>query len=216
MNLIVFDFDGAIADSLVVFIEATNRLAKEFGYPQVSSAQIPQIKHLSSREMIQQLAIASWKMPFFLRRFRQELHQLTPNLQLIDGMRETLEEINRQGYRLGIVTSNARQNVERFLHMQGLHPLFEFIYAGQVLLGKARVLRQLVKRYRLNPRQVICVGDETRDIEAAQQAGLRIIAVSWGLNSREVLAKHAPDVLIDRPEELLVAVTQMHMRVYVH
>lgn len=214
MSLIIFDFDGAIADSLLVFIEATNRLAKDFGYPQVSSAQIPQIKNLSSREMIQQLAIASWKMPFFLRRFRQELHQLTPNLQLIDGMRETLEEINRQGYRLAIVTSNARQNVERFLHMQGLHPLFEFIYAGQVLLGKARVLRQLVKRYRLNPRQVICVGDETRDIEAAQQAGLRFIAVSWGLNSREVLAKHAPDVLIDRPEELLAAVTQMQMQVY--
>lgn len=214
MSLIIFDFDGAIADSLLVFIEATNRLAKDFGYPQVSSAQIPQIKNLSSREMIQQLAIASWKMPFFLRRFRQELHQLTPNLQLIDGMRETLEEINRQGYRLGIVTSNARQNVERFLHMQGLHPLFEFIYAGQVLLGKARVLRQLVKRYQIDPRQVICVGDETRDIEAAQQAGLRIIAVSWGLNSREVLAKHAPDVLIDRPEELLAAVTQMQMQVY--
>jgi HAD superfamily hydrolase (TIGR01509 family) len=211
MSLIIFDFDGAIADSLEVFLEATNRLAKDFGYPQVSLAQIPQIKNLSSREMIQQLAIARWKMPFFLRRFRQELNQLTPNLQLVDGMRETLEDISQQGYRLGIVTSNARQNVERFLHIQGLNHLFEFIYAGQVLLGKARVLRQLVKRYRVDLRQVICVGDETRDIEAAQQAGLRIIAVSWGLNSREVLAKHAPDVLIDRPEELLAAVTQVHM-----
>lgn len=211
MNLIIFDFDGVIADSFDVLVEATNRLAGEFGYPHVSPTQIPHIKNLSSREMIQQFAIARWKMPFFLRRFRQELNQLTPNLRLVDGMKELLEDISQQGYRLGIVTSNARQNVEEFLHLQELDHLFEFICAGQVLLGKARILKQLVKRYRVTPKQVLYVGDETRDIEAAHRAGLRIIAVSWGLNSRDILAKHNPDVLIDRPEELLAAVARMHL-----
>ena len=210
MNLVIFDFDGVIADSLVVFIEAANRLAAEFDYPQVSPDQIPQIKNLSSREMIQHLAIARWKLPFFLHRFRQEVNQLVPNLQLIDGMKEILVTINQQGYRCGIVTSNARQTVEGFLYLQELNHLFEFIYAGQLLLGKARILKQVVKRYRVDPNQVICIGDETRDIEAAQQAGLKIIAVSWGLNNRDTLANYTPDVLIDCPEELLTAIAQVY------
>jgi phosphoglycolate phosphatase len=148
-------------------------------------------------------------MPFFLRLFRQELKQLVPKLQLVDVMKDTLLEIARQDDCLGIVTSNARQNVEEFLYLQGLDRLLEFIYAGQVFLGKARVLKQLVKRYSLAPKQAICLSNETCDLETATQAGLRSVAVSWDFNSCEALAKYNPDILIDRPEQLLPAIKRI-------
>ena len=47
------------------------------------------------------------------------------------------------------------------------------------------------------------VGDETRDIEAAQKAGVSIAAVTWGYNSAEVLRRFSPDYLVNRPDELL-------------
>jgi phosphoglycolate phosphatase-like HAD superfamily hydrolase len=50
--------------------------------------------------------------------------------------------------------------------------------------------------------RAVYVGDEVRDIVAARKAGVDVAAVSWGYNTREVLAKHEPDYLIERPELL--------------
>ena len=209
MNLVIFDFDGTIVDSFAIFIKTTNCLAKDFSYSPISSSQIPLLKTLSLRERIQQLSIPKWKIPFFLRRFRKELNQLMPELQLINGMKETLIEIEQHDYRFGIVTSNSRQNVEYFLQLQKLNHLFEFIYGGQVLSGKTSRLKKLVKLNQFNSQQLIYVGDETSDIKAAKEAKVTNIAVSWGFNTQEVLAQKAPDVLIDRPEQLLAAIEQV-------
>ena len=208
MNLIVFDFDGTIVDSLGIFIKTTNSLAKDFGYSSILSSQIPFLRTLSLRERIQQLGIPKWKLPFFLQRFRKELNQFMSALQLVEGMEETFIEL-RHDYRLGIVTSNSRQNVEKFLQLQKLDYLFEFIYGGQILSGKTSRLKKLVKLNQLQPQQLIYVGDETSDIKAAKEAKVTNIAVSWGFNTHEVLAQKAPDVIIDRPEHLLAAIEQV-------
>ncbi len=209
MNLIIFDFDGTIADSLEIFIEATNCLSKEFGCKQISPEQVSYFRTLNLRAMIRQIGIPGWKLPCFLRRFRQELNHLVADLHLVDGMREALLELKQQNYRLGIVTSNSQQNVEHFLAMQGLNHLFEFIYGGQLLSGKTRSLKHLVKLNRAQPQQLVFVGDEMSDVQAAKQAGITSVAVSWGFNHREVLAEATPDFLIDHPEQLLSAIAQL-------
>lgn len=206
MTLLIFDFDGTLVDSLEVFIEATNCLAQKYGYPPVESSQIPQIRALSSRALIQQIPVARWQLPFFLQSLRQEVSKLAAQLQLFDGVREALTDLKDEGYCLGIVTSNAQSTVENFLITQGLHTLFDFVHAGRGLLGKAGTLRRLVKQYRLLPSQVIYIGDETRDVEAAQQIRLATVAVSWGFNSRAVLEQQQPDIIIDTPRDLLMAV----------
>ncbi len=55
----------------------------------------------------------------------------------------------------------------------------------------------------MNSEEVIYVGDETRDIEAAKKINSKVIAVSWGFNTKEALARHNPDFLIHQPSELL-------------
>ena len=120
-------------------------------------------------------------------------------------MKDTLTALKAQGYRLGIVTSNTRSTVDSFLNTQQLDSLFDFVHAGRGLLGKARILRRLVKQYRLQPAEVLYIGDETRDVEAAQQVAIATIAVSWGFNSRVVLEQQNPDVIIDDPRELQAA-----------
>jgi phosphoglycolate phosphatase len=212
MKLLIFDFDGTLVDSLEIFIEATNRLARKYGYPPIATSQIPQIRALSSRALIQQIPVARWQLPFFLQSLRQEVSQLAAQLRLFDGIKESLSDLKNQGYCLGIVTSNAQATVENFLSTQELDPLFDFVHAGRGLLGKARTLRRLVKRYRLPTAEVIYIGDETRDIEAAQQAQLATIAVSWGFNSRVVLEQQQPDTIVDDPGALLSAVKQLVMK----
>ena len=67
---------------------------------------------------------------------------------------------------------------------------------------QGRQFRKLVRRARVQACETLCIGDETRDIEAARQAGLASGAVAWGYARREALALRAPTWLFETPDEV--------------
>lgn len=203
MKVIIFDFDGTIVDSFAAVLKLTNQLAPEFGYTPAQPEDIPRLKNLSSREIVKQSKVSPFKLPFLLRRLRGELNREMEQLQPIAGMKPALLALKQQGYSLGIVTSNSRENVIAFLKAQELDTIFDFVGSGLALFGKGRVIKRILRQYRLHAEDVIYVGDETRDIEAARRIGIKVISVSWGYNSSQALAAEHPDFLIHQPEELL-------------
>ena len=209
MKVIIFDFDGTIADSFNAVLRISNRLAAEFGYPSTSPEAADQLKHLSSREILRRSNVALWKLPFLVRRFQIELNREICQLHSIAGIKEALLALKQQGDQLGIVTSNSKENVAEFLTAQGWDNLFDFVDTGLTLFGKGRIIQRILKQHNLPRELAIYVGDETRDIEAARKIAIPVIAVSWGFNSKQALATHAPDALIDRPSELVDAVKQV-------
>lgn len=203
MKILIFDFDGTIADSFDLVLAISNRLAEEFGYPQTCPEDVNHLKNLSSREIFRRSGVSFLRLPFLLRRLRIELNREIRQLQPIPGIQEALWALKRQGNRLGIVTSNSRENVIAFLETQNLLELFDFVDSGLTLFGKSRVIKRTLRQYRLDPTTVIYVGDETRDIEAARRTGVQAVAVTWGFNSSRALGAEYPDFLIHSPAELV-------------
>lgn len=206
MKVILFDFDGTLVDSVEVGVAITNRLAIEFGFSPFSDAELQRLKTLGSREALKQSRIPLYKIPFLIRRFSQELNREIPDLNLFPEMKDTLLELKKQGYVLGIVSTNSVKNIQDFLRIQALVSTFDYIAASYTLFGKSRLIRRMMRQHNLHPSQVFYVGDETRDIEAARKSGVAAIAVTWGLNAPEVLATYHPDFLIHHPKELLKVV----------
>jgi len=209
LNVIIFDFDGTIADSLEAVLSISNRLAPKFGYPITHPEEVEQLKNLSSREIIKRSKIASFKIPFLLLQFRAELNREIYQLKLIPGIKTALLSLKQQGNRLGIVTSNSCKNVNLFLTIHELEDVFDFVGSGLALFGKGRVIQRLLNQQLIDRAMAVYVGDETRDIEAARKIGIKMIAVSWGFNSRQALAAENPDYLIDRPEALLSIIERL-------
>ncbi len=206
MNVLIFDFDGTIADSFNAVLGISNHLAEEFGYPPTLPDEIEQIRDLSSREILKRSGVPLYRLPFLLRRLRIELNQEVAHLHPITGIKEALQQLKQQGHQLGIVTSNSQENVKAFLEAQGMQSLFDFIGSGLTIFGKSRVIRRMLRKYRIDPTIAFYVGDETRDIEAAKKIRLKSIAVGWGFNSSRILAEHSPNFLIYHPAELLEVV----------
>jgi len=213
MRLIIFDFDGTLADSFGIFIEATNRLAPDFGYQPLSSTHIEQLRKLGMLEVAQALGIPRWQSLRYLRRFRRELTRCIDDLELVDGMETALYHLQAEGYRLGIVTANSRRNVQHVLQKYAIAHLFEFIYSGQILSGKRRTLKKLARLNSSDPKELAYVGDEINDVKAAKQAGLTSIAVNWGFNDQTVLAEQEPDYLLDHPNQILASLAPKHISV---
>ncbi|MBD2042750.1 HAD-IA family hydrolase [Microcoleus sp. FACHB-672] len=212
VKVIVFDFDGTIADTLEALIVVINRLAVEFKYKQASRADIEQLKNLSSREVIKDSGVSIFKVPFLLRKVKLELAHEIPRIHPVPGIKEVLTQLRSQGNKLGIITSNSKPNVMSILQNNEAQDLFEFVYAETTLFGKHRVIKKFLIKEGFTPEEVVYVGDETRDIEAAKKSQIKIIAVTWGFNSKQVLAAQNPDFLIDRPEELIEVIESLKQR----
>lgn len=205
-KVILFDFDGTIADTYQAITTITNQLSTEFGYKALNQEELFLIKNLSSREIVKLSEISVFKLPFLIRRVRSELSKEIAQLDLIKGIDQVLLKLKQLGYVLGIVTSNNKENVDIFLTKNKLTHLFDYVYSDTAIFGKHRVINQVIREHRLAKSDVIYVGDETRDIRSARKSQIPVVSVTWGFNAREILNDNQPDYLIDHPVELLRAI----------
>jgi HAD superfamily hydrolase (TIGR01509 family) len=201
-KVIIFDFDGTLADTIDILLSITNRLSAEFGFKSATKEELAQLSNLTSWQLLRYSGISIFKFPLLIRKLKAELRSEIPNIQLFPGIKEVLLELKKLGFQLGIITSNSRENVLASLERNGLQDTFTFIYSASTF-GKHKVINSWLKREHINPKQVVYVGDEIRDIEAARKTGIKVIAVAWGFNSQEALVAHNPDFLIKRPQELI-------------
>lgn len=205
MAFLIFDFDGTIADTLGAIVRITNRIAPEYGYSPTTPEKLKYYQSLSTQEMLKQSEIPLFRLPFLLRRVRKEMTDELPKVSVAADLPEALRELVAQGHQLMVMSSNSRRNIESFLLQHDISNVFESVQGGVGLLSKARVLKRIVQKGGLDFSQVIYVGDETRDVDASNQVGILVAAVTWGFSSREALAAQDPAFLIDHPRQLIGA-----------
>lgn len=203
VKVIVFDFDGTLADTLDAIVNITNRLATTYGYKVIQPEELAQLRNMSSRDIVKQSNISLFKLPFLLRRIKAELQNDIKSIKPISGIQEALIRLKSEGMLLGIITSNSESNVKAFLEKNDMEDLFSFIYSENTIFSKHKALNKFIKKNDLIPEEVIYVGDETRDIDSSKKINVKVVAVSWGFNSQEALAKQKPDFLINKPSELV-------------
>ncbi len=201
-KLVIFDFDGTIADTFDAGVMILNKLSAEFGFRPLHAKDLEKARDMRTHQLVKFLGIPARKMSRIARRGSEELHGCIHSIQPLPGMPEALRELQGLGYSLGIITSNTELNVNIFLRRHGLE-VFEFVRCSSKLLGKARMIRSVIRRQHVRAAEILFVGDETRDIEACQKVGVRIVAVTWGYNSRRSIVALKPDFIFDDPKELV-------------
>lgn len=200
---ILFDFDGTLAETMMLIHEVFNRLSSVYGYRHLPEEEIEAARHLSVREFIDHIGIPLWKVPLIAVHARRMMHESMDQVQPPKGLAEVLTTIHESRcYVMDILTSNRRENVMTFLakHRIGW---FDEVESTRAILSKKRRVEKYIRRKGLDPELLYYVGDTTVDVESARHAGAKTVAVSWGLNTREALEKARPDFLVDDPAELL-------------
>ncbi len=201
-KILVFDFDGTIADSLMYLLKVGNRLSKKFNFNKIPSDEMEKLQDKSSQEIIRYLRIPIIKIPAIAAQVKKELNKNIALIKPIKGLKEILIKLHAKKITLGILTSNAPENVHNFLKLNGMD-FFDLIYTTSRIWSKHIGLNKIIKTNHFKKEQIIYIGDEIRDIRAAKKAGVKIAAVTWGYNSKKALKAHEPDYLINAPDELL-------------
>ncbi len=194
--LVIFDFDGTIADSFAESLSAYNRIAPRLRLRTVAKDEVPALRRLGAGQLMQALGVPMWKLPRLMIAVRAELMDHFDGVRPVPGIDEALRALAAADHRLAIVTSNSQTNVRAFLARHDLD-VFTTIAAGASIFGKARRLRRLVRAANGVHLPAAYVGDTPPDIRAARDAAIAAVGVTWGFADRGPLAAEAPDALVD-------------------
>jgi phosphoglycolate phosphatase len=200
-ELVIFDFDGTLADSAAWMMRAVNPMARRYGFKAVTDEEIEMLRGRSTREVIRYLGVSPWKLPLIARAGKKLMAADAHTIPLFPETAKMLRALHAAGVKIAVVSSNSEQVIRRVLG-QELGDLICLYACGASLFGKARKFRQVTRRG--VPRdKIICIGDETRDIEAAKAVGLDCGAVGWGYAKPSILAEHRPTVSFSSMSEII-------------
>jgi len=202
-KMIIFDFDGTIADTFDESYDIYNEIAPKYKCKQITIKEKAVLRDKKPQEFFEKYGITKMKSSLLLLKGRKKLSKRIKKIMPSRGMIETLKSIRAEGFTMGILTSNSKKNVNIFLKNHGLTDIFDFIRSGKHLFGKSRSLKSILRRKKISRKSVVFIGDETRDIEAAKKAEIPVIAVSWGYNSSKILKTLKPEKLVNIPSKLL-------------
>ena len=199
--LVVFDWDGTLADSTAVIKRALQRSAGDMGYPVPSDAQASFIIGMGLRPALAH-AIPTLRdddlMPL-TERFRHHFVQGENEIVLFDGVPEMLAALKARGHWLAVATGKSRRGLDRAFDTLGLREFFVASRCADEGFSKPHpgMLHALFDETGLSATDAVMIGDTTHDLQLAENAGTASIGVTYGAHERALLTAHKPLTLVD-------------------
>ena len=201
-KLVIFDFDGTLADTYPVFIDSINALAARHRFRQVTNHDEHALRQLSAIDILRELRLPLWRVPAVASDFRAIMRARIHEVQPFPDIVETLKTMADRRVALAVATSNSIDNVSAVVGSSLLRDLAA-LECGSPLFGKQHRLRRILQKTQVDGSEAIYVGDEIRDAEAARRAGMPFGAVAWGYTALDALLRHNPEEVFRTPAELL-------------
>lgn len=201
IDLIVFDLDGTLADSLPDIANAANYACRGLGLPEHPAAAIMQMIGGGERQLVERFlgpgreGLLEEAFGLYLDYYSRHCGDLT---RLYPGVKETLPLL--RGKKL-VVLSNKRQSLsEQVLRVTGIFPFFAAVRGGgeeMPLKPSPEPLLALIKEVQGNPARTLMVGDKPGDVLAGKGAGTLTLGVTYGYGEPSAVVATGPDFLVD-------------------
>jgi phosphoglycolate phosphatase len=195
-KLVMFDFDGVIADSWCGQKGTCVDTLREYGLDEFATSAT--FRDLLESNWFDALARAG--VPDHVVTELEERFGSGPSPDLFPGMAEVIERLS-QAHTVVVITSSDTEHVRRILDERQVRGVAEVV-GGDVEPSKTRKIRAARSRYgeSLEP-WYVC--DTVGDVAEAREAGATVVGASWGWHGEERLLRADPDLIARRPSDLL-------------
>ena len=204
-RLVIFDFDGTLADSMPWFRASFQDMIARFGLAPVRDDEMEGLRGLTAREIMARLNVSMWQLPSIVSDMRKRKLAAAGEIALFAGVPAMLSDLQRHGIKVAIVSSDSEASVRQVLGPAA--SLITRFDCGAAVFGKHRKFRRVTRKLGVVPSETICIGDELRDIDAAKAAGMDSGAVAWGYALAAALEAAGPTHLFRSIEEMLQRLT---------
>ncbi len=205
MALIIFDFDGVLADTLDDLIRFGQEVCDELGIKHaVKKDDLSNLEVMSFASFGRACEVPEHLVDEFVQRCLKRFAEKTSPPAIFNGL-STIVRTLAVNNTLAIITTNSSQNVNAFLVEHGLDECFHAVYGIDIPGSKAEKIAIARDRFSTDTKlgSVFMVGDSLSDIRAAKEASATSIAVTWGHQSLEHLLRGGPDHVVRSPHDLI-------------
>lgn len=206
-ELIIFDWDGTLMDSIAKIVRCFTAALDDVGVPHPGEDATRHVIGLGLAEAVATLLprTDAGMRAQVVERYREHfLHIDQTDMPLFPGVRQGLESLAAQGYLLAIATGKARRGLDRVLRDTGTAHLFCSTRCADEAFSKPhpRMLEDILEQTGFSATQALMVGDTTYDMQMARHASMDSLAVTYGVHGRELLAEHGPLACLDSFSEV--------------
>ncbi|MCG8148244.1 HAD-IIIA family hydrolase [Moraxella sp. PS-22] len=203
-SLIIFDWDGTLMDSVGLIVDAMRYAAEKHGLTVTDDAtkSIIGIALVDAFPML--FPNDSDKYDELLATYSEYYVKHCDNDKLFDGIKELIQDLHAQGKTLAIATGKKRKGLERVLPNSGIEAFFTTTKTADETAGKPNplMLEQILAETDKTLEDAVMIGDSIHDMRMAKNINMDSIAVSYGCEKADVLAKENPTLIVDSVEQL--------------
>ncbi|CAM4327468.1 hypothetical protein F901_01493 [Acinetobacter dispersus] len=204
IELVIFDWDGTLFDSVGQIVASLQYAAQQFeqpltddaaksiiglGLPEVMQILFPQVPHLQ-QDILQCYAdhyVANSKGDAWF-----------------SGVAELLADLKQQGLKLAVATGKSRKGLDRVLAQTNSDEIFDITRAASETKSKPDplMLQEILAEMDVTADRAVMVGDTSYDLEMAQNLDMPSIGVSYGVHSIETLLQYQPLAIAHNVQDL--------------
>ena len=208
---VLFDLDGTLADTAPDLAAALNRLLKAERRPEKPFAQLRRHASFGALGLVRAgfgddlgEAESERLVGRFLALYQEHLFE---HARLFPGVRQTLRTLRQKDVRWGVVTNKSGGLAEPLLRHLGIFDDADCLVYGDTTARKKPSplpLLHAARQLGLDARDCVYVGDSLRDVTAARNAGMPVLAVSYGYRLQyEHPSQWDADAVLDAVGELI-------------
>ena len=212
-KMILIDLDGTLVDSVPDLCYCVDTMMEQLGLPPHGEAKVRQwvgngVERLTKRALVGQLegepdqALFDKAYPIFLELYAENT---SGRSCLYPGVREGLDQLKAEGYRLACVTNKAEQFTIPLLKDMGIYDDFELVVSGDTLATKKphpAPLLHAADFFKVEPQDALMIVDSVNDVKAARAANFNVVCVPYGYNHGMDIRDAEPDAVISSFVEL--------------
>lgn len=201
-KIILFDFDGVIADSFQAAYAVSQMICPhvdETTYRKLFEGNIHDRKDSIIGEHTAECRLDMDFTEHYAPKMKNEV-------QIFLDMQDVIAKTSAV-YNLVIISSTMTTVVLSFLEARNLQHHFAWIMGSDVHKSKEVKIKMVFEKYNVDSSSCLFVTDTLGDIQEARNTGVDSIAVTWGYNTSETLEKGSPFRLVETPTALQAAIS---------
>jgi phosphoglycolate phosphatase len=195
-DLLVFDWDGTLADSAAHIVGSIQGAFHDLSLPVPDEMRARHVIGLGLADALAYLlpALPREHYSSVAERYRHHYIAREQNVRLFAGAREGLERLRAAGFLLGVATGKSRAGLDRAIEWTGLREVFHATRCADEGRPKPdpEMLVRLMEALGIGRERTLMIGDTAHDLEMARDAGVAGLAVAYGAHEQSKLNALSP------------------------
>ena len=205
-DLLVFDWDGTLADSASVIVLSIQGAARDMGLTEPSNDEARHVIGLGLSEAIEYLFpdLPLQKLRLLTDRYRYHYLAHDQEISLYEGIIEIIKTLHAENFLLAVATGKSRAGLNRSFVSSGLGDYFHASRCADETFSKPHpaMLLELMGEFGVKTERTLMIGDTSHDLQMAINARVPGLGVTYGAHPREKLESLVPLACIENVMKL--------------